>query len=110
LPIAWRRRFTTEELAAEKYRGIRPAFGYPACPDHTEKKTLFELLDAPALGITLTENFAMWPAASVSGMYFSHPQAKYFNVGRIGRDQLADYARRKGMSLEDAERWLAPNL
>ena len=103
-------RFTTEELAAEKYRGIRPAFGYPACPDHTEKKTLFELLDAPALGITLTENFAMWPAASVSGMYFSHPQAKYFNVGRIGRDQLADYARRKGMSLEDAERWLAPNL
>jgi len=101
---------TTEELAAEKYRGIRPAFGYPACPDHTEKKTLFELLDAPALGITLTENFAMWPAASVSGMYFSHPQAKYFNVGRIGRDQLADYAKRKGMSLEDAERWLSPNL
>ena len=102
--------FTLEELAQEKYRGIRPAFGYPACPDHTEKKTLFELLDAPALGITLTENFAMWPAASVSGLYFSHPQAKYFNVGRIGRDQLADYAERKGMSLEEAERWLSPNL
>jgi 5-methyltetrahydrofolate--homocysteine methyltransferase len=102
--------FTPEELAQEKYRGIRPAFGYPACPDHTEKKTLFELLNAPALGITLTENFAMWPAASVSGLYFSHPQAKYFNVGRIGHDQLEDYARRKGMSLAEAERWLSPNL
>jgi 5-methyltetrahydrofolate--homocysteine methyltransferase len=102
--------FTPEELAAEKYRGIRPAFGYPACPDHTEKKTLFELLDAPALGITLTENFAMWPAASVSGLYFSHPQAKYFNVGRIGRDQLEDYANRKQMPLDEAERWLGPNL
>jgi len=102
--------FSPEELAAEKYRGIRPAFGYPACPDHTEKKTLFELLDAPAIGMTLTENFAMWPAASVSGLYFSHPQAKYFNVGRIGRDQLEDYARRKGMTLEEAERWLSPNL
>jgi 5-methyltetrahydrofolate--homocysteine methyltransferase len=101
---------TPEDLAAEKYRGIRPAFGYPACPDHTEKKTLFELLDAPAQGITLTENFAMWPAASVSGLYFSHPQAKYFNVGRIGRDQLEDYAKRKGMSITDAERWLSPNL
>ena len=103
-------RLTPEELAAEKYRGIRPAFGYPACPDHTEKKTLFELLDAPAIGMTLTENFAMWPAASVSGLYFSHPQAKYFNVGRIGRDQLEDYAARKGMTLEEAERWLSPNL
>ena len=102
--------FTPEELSAEKYRGIRPALGYPACPDHTEKKTLFELLDAPALGITLTENFAMWPAASVSGLYFSHPQAKYFNVGRIGRDQLEDYAKRKGMPLAEAERWLGPNL
>jgi len=102
--------FTPEELAAEKYRGIRPAFGYPACPDHSEKKALFELLDAPAVGITLTENFAMWPAASVSGLYFSHPQAKYFNVGRIGRDQLEDYAKRKDMPLADAERWLGPNL
>ena len=101
---------TPDDLAAEKYRGIRPAFGYPACPDHTEKKTLFELLDAPAQGITLTENFAMWPAASVSGLYFSHPQAKYFNVGRIGRDQLEDYAKRKSMSITDAERWLSPNL
>jgi len=102
--------FSAEELAAEKYRGIRPAFGYPACPDHTEKETLFRLLDAPALGITLTENFAMWPAASVSGLYFSHPQAKYFSVGRIGRDQLEDYAKRKDMPLADAERWLGPNL
>ena len=102
--------FTAEELAAEKYRGIRPAFGYPACPDHTEKRTLFRLLDAPAIGITLTENCAMWPAASVSGLYFSHPQAKYFNVGRIGRDQLEAYAQRKGMTLEEAERWLSPNL
>jgi 5-methyltetrahydrofolate--homocysteine methyltransferase len=102
--------FTPEDLAAEKYRGIRPAFGYPACPDHTEKETLFKLLDAPAVGITLTENFAMWPAASVSGLYFSHPQAKYFNVGRIGRDQLEDYAKRKDMPLADAERWVGPNL
>jgi 5-methyltetrahydrofolate--homocysteine methyltransferase len=102
--------FTAEELAAEKYRGIRPAFGYPACPDHTEKATLFDLLDAPAVGITLTENFAMWPAASVSGLYFSHPQAKYFNVGRIGRDQLEDYAKRKAMPVVELERWLGPNL
>jgi 5-methyltetrahydrofolate--homocysteine methyltransferase len=102
--------FTAEELAAEKYRGIRPAFGYPACPDHTEKATLFNLLDAPAVGITLTENFAMWPAASVSGLYFSHPNAKYFNVGRIGRDQLEDYAKRKNMPVAELERWLGPNL
>ncbi|MSO49161.1 MAG: methionine synthase [Acidobacteria bacterium] len=101
---------TSDELAAEKYRGIRPAFGYPACPDHTEKETLFKLLAAPALGITLTENFAMWPAASVSGLYFSHSQAKYFTVGRIGRDQLEAYAKRKNMPLADAERWLGPNL
>jgi 5-methyltetrahydrofolate--homocysteine methyltransferase len=99
-----------DELVAEKYRGIRPAFGYPACPDHTEKDTLFALLDAPAIGITLTESFAMLPASSVSGIYLSHPQAKYFNVGGIGRDQLVDYAKRKGMSVEEAERWLSPNL
>jgi 5-methyltetrahydrofolate--homocysteine methyltransferase len=99
-----------EDLIAEKYRGIRPAFGYPACPDHTDKGPLFTLLDAPAVGITLTESFAMLPAASVSGLYLSHPQAKYFNVGRIGRDQLEDYARRKGVSVEQAEKWLAPNL
>jgi len=103
-------RLSTDDLIAEHYRGIRPAFGYPACPDHSEKATLFTLLDAPAVGITLTESFAMMPAASVSGLYFSHPQAKYFNVGRIGRDQLEDYAARKGVSLEAAEKWLRPNL
>jgi len=101
---------TPDDLIAEKYRGIRPAFGYPACPDHTEKRALFDLLDANAIGMQLTESFAMMPAASVSGLYLSHPQAKYFNVGRIGRDQLEDYARRKEMSVEDAERWLSPNL
>jgi 5-methyltetrahydrofolate--homocysteine methyltransferase len=99
-----------EDLIAEKYRGIRPAYGYPACPDHTEKSKLFALLDATRQGITLTESFAMLPAASVSGLYFSHPQAKYFNVGRISRDQLESYATRKGMSIEEAERWLGPNL
>ena len=97
---------SNDDLIAEKYRGIRPAFGYPACPDHSEKETLFRLLDAPAVGITLTESFAMMPAASVSGLYLAHPQAKYFNVGRVGRDQMEDYARRKGMSLEEAERWV----
>jgi 5-methyltetrahydrofolate--homocysteine methyltransferase len=103
-------RLSNEELVAEKYRGIRPAYGYPACPDHTEKRKLFDLLDAPSQGITLTESFAMLPAASVSGLYFSHPRAKYFNVGRIGRDQLESYAERKRMSIEEAERWLAPYL
>ncbi len=103
-------RLTGEDLIAEKYRGIRPAFGYPACPEHSEKETLFKLLDAPAVGITLTESFAMMPPASVSGLYFSHPQAKYFNVGRLGRDQLEDYATRKGLSVELAEKWLGPNL
>jgi 5-methyltetrahydrofolate--homocysteine methyltransferase len=99
-----------EDYLAERYRGIRPAFGYPACPDHTEKRTLFTLLDAPAAGISLTESCAMVPAAAVSGLYLSHPQAKYFNIGRIGQDQLEDYARRKGMTIEEATRWLAPNL
>jgi 5-methyltetrahydrofolate--homocysteine methyltransferase len=103
-------RFEAEDLLAEKYRGIRPAFGYPACPDHSEKQELFRLLEANAVCITLTESCAMLPAASVSGLYFSHPQAKYFNIGRIGRDQLEDYARRKGMPLDEAERWLAPVL
>jgi 5-methyltetrahydrofolate--homocysteine methyltransferase len=93
-----------EDLVAEKYRGIRPAFGYPACPDHTEKRTLFALLDAPAVGITLTDTCAMQPGSSVSGLYFSHPEAKYFNVGRIGADQVADYARRKGVTPEEARR------
>jgi 5-methyltetrahydrofolate--homocysteine methyltransferase len=100
-----------DALIAEKYRGIRPAPGYPACPDHTEKATLFELLDCEAaLGIRLTESFAMTPASSVSGWYFAHPEARYFGVGRIGKDQVEDYAARKGWSLEEAERWLAPNL
>jgi len=100
-----------EELIAEKYRGIRPAPGYPAQPDHTEKRTLFDLLDAEkATGITLTEHFAMHPAASVSGLYFAHPQARYFAVDRLTKDQVEDYARRKGMSLTEVERWLSPNL
>jgi 5-methyltetrahydrofolate--homocysteine methyltransferase len=99
------------ELIREAYRGIRPAPGYPACPDHTEKPALFALLDAVArTGITLTETHAMQPASSVSGYYFAHPDARYFGVGRIGKDQVADYARRKGMSITEAERWLAPNL
>jgi 5-methyltetrahydrofolate--homocysteine methyltransferase len=101
---------SNDELIGERYRGIRPAYGYPACPDHSEKFKLFELLDAGRQGITLTEHAAMLPAASVSGLYFSHPQAKYFNVGRIDRDQLESYAKRKGMAIEEAERWLAPNL
>ncbi len=102
---------TNEDLIAERYAGIRPAPGYPACPDHTEKLTLWELLDAEAAtGITLTESMAMWPGASVSGWYFSHPQSQYFVVGRLGRDQVADYAERKGWTLAEAERWLSPNL
>ena len=101
----------SEALIREEYRGIRPAPGYPACPDHTEKETLFRLLDAPrTTSITLTESFAMLPAASVSGYYFSHPQSSYFGIGRIDRDQVADYAQRKGLDLQTAERWLAPNL
>jgi 5-methyltetrahydrofolate--homocysteine methyltransferase len=103
-------RFASEDLIAERYRGIRPAFGYPACPDHSEKQKLFSLLGAARVGIELTESYAMMPAASVSGLYFAHPDAKYFTVGRIGRDQIEDYARRKGMTLAEAERWLTPNL
>jgi 5-methyltetrahydrofolate--homocysteine methyltransferase len=100
-----------DALIEEAYRGIRPAPGYPACPDHTEKRTLFELLDVhAAVGIELTESCAMLPAAAVSGWYFAHPEARYFGVGRLGRDQVADYARRKGWSLTEAERWLAPSL
>ncbi|MFN7989545.1 MAG: methionine synthase [Thermoanaerobaculia bacterium] len=102
---------SSDDLIRERYRGIRPAPGYPACPDHTEKRTLFSLLDAPAnAGITLTESLAMFPAASVSGLLLAHPEAHYFAVGRLGKDQVADYARRKGMALHEAERWLAPNL
>jgi 5-methyltetrahydrofolate--homocysteine methyltransferase len=98
------------ELIREKYRGIRPAFGYPACPDHTEKRKIFELLDAPAVGIELTESCAMRPGASVSGLYFGHPEARYFTVGRVDRDQVATYARRKNMTIEEVETWLGPNL
>ena len=103
-------RFTNEELIAERYRGIRPAFGYPACPDHTEKKTLWELLRADEVGISLTEHFAMNPAASVSGIYLAHPKSRYFAVGPIDRDQVEDYASRKKMTVAEAERWLQPNL
>jgi len=100
-----------EALIAEDYLGIRPAPGYPACPDHTEKGLLFELLDVPGnADITLTESFAMRPAASVSGYYFAHPESTYFGIGRIDQDQVADYAARKGMDLATAERWLAPIL
>ncbi len=99
-----------DDLIGEKYRGIRPAPGYPACPDHTEKRILFSLLGAEKAGIRLTESCAMWPAASVSGFYFAHPEAQYFGVGALGRDQVAAYAARKGIPLAEAERWLAPNL
>jgi 5-methyltetrahydrofolate--homocysteine methyltransferase len=98
------------ELILERYRGIRPAPGYPAQPDHTEKGTLFKLLDAGRVGVMLTESYAMWPGAAVSGLYFSHPQSAYFGVGKIERDQVKDYAGRKGWTLEEAERWLAPIL
>jgi 5-methyltetrahydrofolate--homocysteine methyltransferase len=104
-------KLSVEELIREKYQGIRPAAGYPACPDHTEKLTLWDLLDAEkSTGIRLTESCAMWPGASVSGLYFSHPESKYFGVGKIGRDQVVDYHQRKGMPLAEVERWLGPNL
>jgi 5-methyltetrahydrofolate--homocysteine methyltransferase len=103
-------RLSRDDLIAERYRGIRPAFGYPACPDHTEKAKLFHLLDAPRQGITLTEHFAMLPPASVSGIYLSHPEARYFSVGRIDRTQVESYAARKGLSVAEVERWLSPNL
>jgi len=101
---------TNEDLIAERYRGIRPAFGYPACPDHTEKGKLFDLLGARGIGMDLTESYAMTPAASVSGMYLAHPDARYFAVGRLDRDQVQSYAARKGMEVATVERWLAPNL
>jgi 5-methyltetrahydrofolate--homocysteine methyltransferase len=98
-------------LIAEQYRGIRPAPGYPACPDHTEKATLWELLDVERnAGIVLTESYAMLPTAAISGWYFAHPGAHYFAVGKLGRDQVEDYARRKGWRMSEAERWLAANL
>ena len=104
-------KLTTDDLIAEKYRGIRPAAGYPACPDHTEKGILWKLLDVEKnAGIKLTESFAMWPASSVSGLYFAHPDSKYFAVGKLGRDQLLDYHVRKGMTLPEVEKWLGPYL
>jgi 5-methyltetrahydrofolate--homocysteine methyltransferase len=116
-PIAWRWGYAPDEqltnaaLIKEQYRGIRPAPGYPACPDHSLKPVLFELLDAGRnAGLTLTESFAMLPTAAVSGFYFGHPEAEYFGVARIGRDQLEDYAARRGVSVEQAKRWLRPNL
>jgi 5-methyltetrahydrofolate--homocysteine methyltransferase len=100
-----------ESLIAERYTGIRPAPGYPACPEHTEKRTIWSLLDVEAAtGIELTESMAMWPGAAVSGLYFSHPESRYFVLGRVGRDQVEDYARRKGWTVAEAERWLSPNL
>jgi 5-methyltetrahydrofolate--homocysteine methyltransferase len=102
---------TNEDLIRERYRGIRAAPGYPACPDHTEKQTLWKLLEVErTAGIKLTESCAMWPASSVSGWYLAHPGSKYFAVGKLGRDQVMDYHRRKGMSLEEVERWLSPYL
>jgi 5-methyltetrahydrofolate--homocysteine methyltransferase len=102
---------SNEKLIAEAYRGIRPAPGYPACPDHSEKAKLWALLDVEAaIGLRLTESFAMYPTAAVSGFYFSHPDAKYFAVGKVGRDQVESYAERQGIGLEKAEKYLAPNL
>jgi 5-methyltetrahydrofolate--homocysteine methyltransferase len=104
-------RLSNEQLIREEYRGIRPAPGYPACPEHSEKGGLFDLLDAQdQIGVKLTETYAMWPAASVSGFYLAHPDARYFAVAKIDRDQVADYARRKGWDVSTAEKWLAPNL
>ncbi|WP_304518674.1 vitamin B12 dependent-methionine synthase activation domain-containing protein, partial [Actinotalea sp. JY-7885] len=103
-------RLPVAELIRERYAGIRPAPGYPAQPDHTEKQTLFDLLDAAQVGLALTSSYAMTPPSAVSGVYLAHPEATYFAVGKIGRDQVEDYAARKGWSVEEAERWLAPNL
>jgi 5-methyltetrahydrofolate--homocysteine methyltransferase len=104
-------KFSNDELIQERYRGIRPAAGYPAWPDHTEKGTLWRLLNVEAnTGMMLTESFAMWPGSSVSGIYFAHPESRYFSLGKIGRDQVADYSERKGMSVAEAERWLGPYL
>ena len=102
---------SSEELIKEAYTGIRPAPGYPACPDHLEKPTLWKIMQVEErVGVTLTENLAMWPAASVSGYYLAHPEAKYFGLGKIKRDQLEDYAKRRGVDLKTAEKWLMPNL
>jgi 5-methyltetrahydrofolate--homocysteine methyltransferase len=104
-------KLSKEDFIQEKYRGIRPAAGYPACPDHTEKGPLWRLLDVEAnTGMLITESFAMWPGSSVSGLYFAHPESRYFSLGKIERDQVADYRERKGMSMAEIERWLGPNL
>jgi 5-methyltetrahydrofolate--homocysteine methyltransferase len=104
-------KLSTADLIEEKYRGIRPAAGYPACPDHTEKAILWNLLDAEKnTGIKLTESFAMWPGSSVSGLYFAHPESKYFAVGKLGKDQVEDLSKRKGKSVSEMERWLGPWL
>src|SRR5699024_7984102 len=103
--------FSNEELIRECYQGIRPAPGYAACPDHTEKQLIWQLLTVEQrIGMRLTESYAMWPGASVAGWILSHPQSKYFAVGKIQRDQVADYARRKGCTVAEIEQWLAPNL
>ena len=102
---------SNKQLINELYTGIRPAPGYPACPDHTQKKTLFKLLQVSKnLKVKLTESFAMTPASSVSGLYFSHPDAAYFGVGKVNKDQVEDYAKRRGLSIQEVEKWLAPNL
>jgi 5-methyltetrahydrofolate--homocysteine methyltransferase len=102
---------SNEELIKENYKGIRPAPGYPACPDHLEKQTIWDLLKVEeSIGVRLTESLAMWPAASVSGYYFGNPEAKYFGLGKITEDQLKDYAKRRGISTEEAQKWLNPNL
>ena len=104
-------KLSNDEMIHEKYRGIRPAPGYPACPDHTEKGTIWSLLDVKKnAGIEITESCAMWPGSSVSGFYMAHPASRYFSLGKIDRDQVEDYARRKGMSVAKVERWLGPNL
>jgi 5-methyltetrahydrofolate--homocysteine methyltransferase len=106
-----RENLSKAELIQEKYRGIRPAPGYPACPDHTEKGTLWRLLDVQKnTGMFITESFAMWPGSSVSGLYFAHPESRFFSLGKIDRDQVADYSKRKRMSVSEVERWLSPNL
>jgi 5-methyltetrahydrofolate--homocysteine methyltransferase len=101
---------TNQDLIRENYTGIRPAPGYPACPDHSLKPVLFEMLGGDPAGVTLTESYAMWPTSAVSGFYFGHRDSRYFGVARIGRDQLEDYAARRGVPVEQAERWLRPNL
>jgi 5-methyltetrahydrofolate--homocysteine methyltransferase len=109
-PYAINENLNNEELIAENYQGIRPAPGYPACPDHTEKPALFDLLQANEAGIYLTENYAMMPASSVSGFYFSHPESRYFGIGKIAEDQVVDYAHRKAMDVDVVKRWLSTHI